>query len=101
MSGDIEDIAQRAAEKAVKTVLLQIGINVDNPIDAQRDFYLMREAGKLASDIEFKKDIDHIRSWRLRTQSVTTKSILLLFTMIVTGVLTSAWLGLQQIIHNK
>lgn len=101
MSGDIEDIAQRVAEKAVKTVLLQIGINVDNPIDAQRDFYLMREAGKLASDLEFKKDIDHIRSWRLRTQSLTTKGFLIVFTMFVSGILTSAWLGFQQIIHKQ
>lgn len=97
----MEDIAQRAAEKAVRTILLQLGINVDNPLDAQRDFYLMREAGKLASDIEFKKDIDHIRSWRLRTQSITTKGIILIFTMFVTGLLTTAWLGLQDIFHRQ
>lgn len=100
MSNDVEDIATRAADKAVKNVLLQIGIDVDNPIDAQKDFYLMREAGKLASDHEFRKDLQYIRSWRLKTESVTTKGLLLVFTMFLTGILTSAWLGFQQLINK-
>lgn len=100
MTSDIEDIAERVAKKAVKNVLLQIGVDVDNPIDAQRDFYLMREAGKLASDSEFRKDLEHIRAWRIRTENVTSKGIILVITMFITGVVTTAWLGLQQILHK-
>lgn len=100
MTHDIEDIAERVANKAVKTILLQIGIDVENPLDAQRDFHYMREAGKLASDHEFKKDIEHIRIWRTRTQSITSKSIALVITMFITGLLTSAWLGIQQLFHK-
>lgn len=98
MSAEIEHIAEEAAKRAVKSTLIQLGIDVDNPIDAQRDFFLLREFTKLVSDPEFRKDLAHIRTWRMRTEGVTFKGILTTTTLLVGGILTTIWVGLQHIV---
>lgn len=97
---DVETIAEKAAQRAVKETFLHIGINLDNPLDAQRDFYLMREIGRLAEDENFRKDLQHIRSWRLRTESATRGGVIFVITAILGGFMTTIWAGIQVLINK-
>lgn len=56
-------MAERAALRAVKTVFLQLGVDMENPLQAQRDFFQLREFGRLLHDTEFRRDLEYIRTW--------------------------------------
>lgn len=96
---NMEDVAEKAATKAVQSVLITLGIDVANPIEAQRNFQTLRDLTKLAGDSEFQKDLRHIRVWRTRTEAVTTKGMLATITAVVGGVFTVFVYGLQNILN--
>jgi hypothetical protein len=92
-------VAEKAAVEAVKTTLKMIGIDVDNPIDAQRDFTIMREVGKLVMDPEFRADIEHTRRWRKTMEAIPAKGLISVTAVIATGLAAIVW---QAIIpHGK
>lgn len=101
MTNDIEDIAERAAIRAVKSTLLQLGIDTENPLEAQRDFVLLRELAKLASDAEFRKDIEQIRLWRTRADGIVNKSIMTLVALIIGGMFSAILYSLQNNLPPK
>lgn len=96
---EIIEVAEQAAVEAVKTTLKMIGINVDNPIEAQRDFTVMREVGKLVMDPEFRADIEHTRRWRKTLESMQTKGFLTITALLVTGVAAILWQAIVP--HGK
>jgi hypothetical protein len=96
MSAARDDIEQ-AAERAVRATLLTIGIDVSNPLQAQRDFAVMREVGQLVMDAEFRKDLEHTRRWRLAMEAAQSKGFLTIVGLIVTGTATAFFVGLQAI----
>ena len=66
---EIDAIATTAAERAVKSTLLSLGINIETPaeiLDAQLDF-------------------QHLRAWRESTEAVKRKALLTAVTVVVTG----------------
>jgi hypothetical protein len=95
---EMEEIAERAATKAIATVFTSIGIDISKPIEAQRDFHTLRDLTKLAGDSEFQKDLQHMRIWRTRTETMTTKGMLAILTAAVGGVVTVFVYGLQNIV---
>lgn len=97
MNATADDIEQ-AAERAVRATLLTIGIDVTNPLQAQRDFAIMREIGRLAMDAEFRKDLEHARRWRLAMEAAQSKGFLTVVGLIVTGTATAFFVGLQAIL---
>lgn len=97
---DVESIAERAAEKAVRAVLTSIGIDVDHPLKAQADFHQLRELIKLAADDEFRKDLEHMRAWRRRTESMTTKGMITAISLMIGGAATLMWHGIQSLVHK-
>lgn len=97
MSATADDIEQ-AAERAVRATLLTIGIDVSNPLQAQRDFAVMREVGRLAMDAEFRKDLEHTRRWRLSMEAAQSKGFLTIVGLVVTGTATAFFVGLQVIL---
>lgn len=96
---DMEDIAERAATKAIQSVFTSIGIDIAKPIEAQRDFHTLRELTKLAGDPEFQKDLAHIRVWRRRTETVTTRGVLAVLAAMIGGAATAMWVGLQHLLN--
>jgi hypothetical protein len=114
---DFEDIAETAAKKAVRETLLTIGLDVANPIEVQRDFAVMRQIGRLAMDADFRKDLEHARTWRLdmerpdgvaddladarrrrkAVEAIRTKGVLTAVGVIATGMLGALFVGLQQL----
>lgn len=66
---EIDAVATTAAERAVKSTLLSLGINIENPegiVEAQLDF-------------------QHLRAWRESTEAVKRKALLTAVTVVVTG----------------
>jgi SpoVK/Ycf46/Vps4 family AAA+-type ATPase len=113
---DLEDIAEAAAKKAVRETLLTIGVDIANPIDVQRDFAVMRQIGRMAMDAEFRKDLEHARSWRQdmerpdgaaddladarkrrkAVEAIKSKGVMTAVGIIATGFLGALFIGLQQ-----
>jgi hypothetical protein len=92
---ELRAIAHESATTAVRATLLTLGIDADDPIQAQEDFAVLREVGKLVRDPEFRKDIEHTRAWRLALREIKTKGILTAVGVVVTGGLALLWLGIQ------
>lgn len=98
---DIEAIAERAALRAVRAVFLQLGVDMENPLEAQRDFFHLREFGQLMKDVEFRKDLEYIRAWRLRSEAMVGRGFMVVVAMGVTGLMTAMWLGLKSLITTS
>jgi len=112
----VANIAERAADRATRQTLLTLGIDVDNPLDAQRDFAVMREVGRLAMDAEFRKDLEHARDWRRAmeepggvaddlaharrwrkvVEASSSKGALTVVGLLVTGAVSMIILGVQR-----
>lgn len=95
-TSEIRAVAHEAATAAVRSTLLELGIDVDDPIAAQEDFAVLREVGKLVRDPEFRKDIEHTRAWRMALNEVKSKGIATAAGVVVTGGLAMLWLGFKQ-----
>ena len=93
---DIAAIAERAADRAVRGMLTTLGIDVDDPLAAQKDFAILREVGDLVRDPEFRKDIEHMRSWRLAMNEVKVNGIRAAVGILVTGALGALWIGFKS-----
>jgi hypothetical protein len=101
-NAEVERIAEQAAAKAVRSTLLTLGIDVDDPIKAQEDFAVLREVGKLVRDPEFRKDIEHTRAWRLSLAEFKVHGIKAAIGILVAGALGALWLGIQTYFpHGK
>ena len=84
---NIQLIAEVVAKATVEQTLTTLGIDVNNPIKAQQDFMILREVGKLVMDSEFRKDMDHLRAWRLAIKDVKSTSFVTLIGIISTGII--------------
>lgn len=42
-----------------------IGIDTARPLEAQKTFGVLRDVARMAHDVDFRKDMEHIRTWRL------------------------------------
>lgn len=93
----MEDIAERAAVKAVRDMLIQIGLDPNDSMKLQADFVALRT---LMRDEETMADMLFLRDLRKKIQGASAKvgfAIISLF-VIATGTLLAlgfrAWLGI-------
>jgi hypothetical protein len=118
---EVEEIATTAAKSAVHETLIAIGIDVSHPIEAQRDFVVMREIGHLAMDAEFRKDLEHARKWRIEmeredgaaddladarrrrkaVEAIKAKGLLTAVGVLAAGALGALLIGLQQLLARS
>lgn len=89
----MSDIAQRASRHAVRETMLMIGLDVNNPIEMQRDLTAMREIRAIFKDAEFQADLNHLRSWRKTMDSAKSKGLAAGVGFIVIGFIS--WMALQ------
>jgi hypothetical protein len=66
----------------VKETFLMLGLEVDDPIEMQRDF-------------------QHLRDWRTTSDSIKAKSITAVVGILASGLLAAAWLGLKESLGLK
>ena len=92
----VEAIAAAAAVRAVEEMFLRLGVDTSDPIKAQRDFAVLSETRKLLDDEGFRADLTHLRRWRLAMDKAQSQTIVVMVTLIMTGVLTAFWLGFRS-----
>lgn len=98
---DIIKIAKAAAREAVHETLLSLGMNIQQPLDAQRDFATLRELRAQLDDPEWVSDQIHLRKWRKSVESVTHKSVLTVLGLLVTGLFGAIWIGMKDILNTN
>lgn len=74
---DVENIAQLAAEKAVRRVLTDLGIEHEQPYEMQADMNYLRE---------LRRSCDQVKVISLRVA----------IGLVLTGAATTFWLGLRK-----
>jgi len=62
--------------EAVDDAFLRMGLDTENPLDMQRD-------------------MQHLRDWRIAVQSVTSKGMLSVVLLIISGLVAAAWIGIK------
>jgi hypothetical protein len=72
---DIEHIV----EKTIETTLIKMGVEVNNPLEMQ-------------------KDLQHLRDWRRATGTIRVKGFLFVAGIIVTGALAALWVGIKHMV---
>lgn len=72
---------RRLAREIVQETLREMGLQVDDPIEMQRDF-------------------SHLRNWRLSVQAIQTRSLLSVFTILIAGLAGAVWLGIKTQLNN-
>ena len=67
-----EDEIKKIVSVTVSETLLKMGVNTDDPIEAQKDFM-------------------HLRSWRQSTEAVKRQSMLAAIGVVTAGMLALIW----------
>ena len=67
-----EDEIKKIVSVTVSETLLKMGVNTDDPIEAQKDF-------------------QHLRSWRQSTEAVKRQSMLAAIGVVTAGMLALIW----------
>lgn len=73
----VESTAKTVAKETVHETLLQLGADVDHPLDMQDDFRTLRE-------------------WRRSMESVRTKAVTVTVGVLVAGLLAAFWMGFKS-----
>ena len=73
----LREVAEQAAKEAVRGMLVQLGIDPDKPIEAQRDF-------------------QHLRDWRKAVETIRAIGLKTIVGIIITGALGALWVGFRQ-----
>lgn len=78
-------IAEETAIQAVNRTLTGLGIDIHNPLEAQKDMAVLREVRNLIDDEDFHKDMLHLRRWRVTMESVESKGVLAAIGLVCLG----------------
>ena len=81
----MSQMAEAAADTAVRPTLVTIGIDPRNPIETKRDMAALRELRELTDDEEFRMDMVHLRRWRKTMDSVESKGTLAAVGLVCVG----------------
>lgn len=81
----LEEVAERAAEKAVAEMFLKLGVRVDTP----------------EGIIEVQRDLMHLRDWRLAVNAVEKRGAWMIVSALITGLIAAAGLGIVAMINGQ
>lgn len=94
----LKDIAEASSEKAVSKCLLIMGLNMSDPIQAQEDFSILRQVGKILHDPEIREDLAWLRRARTRSDGIIGKILLTAIGISVAGAMHIVWDGLKSLL---
>lgn len=77
---EIKQLIEATAEETVATTLRGLGVNVDEPLEVQRDFQVLHE-------------------WRVSMEKVRTKALLTAVAVIIPGILAALYLGIKSFLR--
>jgi hypothetical protein len=93
----LKDVAEAAAERAVKKCFVAMGLDPSDPIKAQEDFGIMRYVGDKIRDPDFKEDLNFLRRTRVRSEGVIGKALATAIGLSVLGAAHAMWEGLKTL----
>jgi hypothetical protein len=70
----LRDVAEAAAEKAVKSTFVALGLDPDDPINAQKNFVFLRNLAAAGEDPEAQADAQWLRRTRKRAEGIVGKA---------------------------
>lgn len=82
----MEALAETVASKVVEEMLIKLGIDHSRPLEVQHDFLALREVRVLLTNKEFQADLSHLRKWRQAMESGTSKGVIAIMTLLISGV---------------
>src|ERR1041385_3812132 len=91
----LRDLAETAAESAVKKTFTAMGLDANDPISAQRDFSFLRDMVSRSHDNDFSADLNWVRRTRQRSEGIFGKIIVTAIAVSLAGALHSTWIGFQ------
>lgn len=94
----LKQVAEEAAHKAVQQTFKIMGMDIDNPINSQRDFAILREVAKRSSDPEDQADQVWVRQTRERMEGIFGKAVLTAIGLAVVGAAHTLWEGALSVI---
>lgn len=71
-----EDELKSLVAQSVRETLMVLGVDAENPLEMQRDF-------------------QHLREWRQTTDSIKSKTAMVIITVLVTGALGALYVGIK------
>ena len=91
----MEALAETVASKVVEEMLIKLGIDHSHPLEVQHDFLALREVRILLTNKEFQADLSQLRKWRQAMESGTSKGVLAVVTLLISGVAVIFVVGLK------
>lgn len=95
--GDIallKQVADESARNVARELFIAMGLDINNPLDAQRSFLMLRE---LSTGNGFREDMTWVRKRRRRGESIIGKGITAAVGLAVVGSLSTFWTGLRSL----
>ena len=91
----MEALAEKVASKVVEEMLVKLGIDHARPFEVQHDFQALREIRELFTDREFQADLSHLRKWRQTMEGGSSKGVIAVATMMLSGIAALIALGFK------
>jgi hypothetical protein len=73
----LQALLRDAVRQAVNETFIRLGVQIDNPLEMQKDF-------------------QHLRDWRVTTDGMKTKALLAAVGLLATGLAAALWLGVRS-----
>ncbi len=91
----MEVLAETVASKVVEEMLIKLGIDHSHPLEVQHDFMALREVRVLLTSKDFQADLSQLRKWRQAMESGTSKGVLAIMTLMISGIAALLVLGFK------
>lgn len=90
---EVREIAHAAADETIKSLFEKLGIDYSNTRESQRDFAALRDLREMVTSSDFIEDMKHLRRWRLIVNSMLSKILMIVLSVIVIGLCAFIWQG--------
>lgn len=77
----LREIIEQSVEKGVASALIKIGVDVESPLEMQRD-------------------MQHLRRWRKSVEAVQRKGAMVVVSTLVVGGLGALWMGFRDVLNR-
>lgn len=94
----MRQVANEAATAAINELMLKLGIDVTNPLSVQKDMQALRLISERLNDSEFSQDMTYLRSLRLTSESIKSKTMLTFIGVLATGLLSAVAIGIKSVL---
>lgn len=95
----LKQVADEAAKKAVHDAFLMMGLELEDPLQSQQNFVVLRELVKRAEDPETDADAQWVRKTRMRMDGMFGKALLTIIGLALVGAANTLWLGIRATIR--